>query len=137
MASRGEISKAKVKEWESATPEGKHLPERVKESHARGVADALDCLGFKVAAHELRLKLKQRKYHGYDNAVKSAEEGLDADVLADIMDELPVNAEQAAGATADPLDRPAAWGAPTNPAGGDVAGRISDLGQPSAAGKAY
>jgi hypothetical protein len=32
MASRGEISKSTVKEWEDATPKGKKLPERVKQA---------------------------------------------------------------------------------------------------------
>jgi len=34
MASRGEISKSTVKEWEEATPKGKKLPEKVKKSSA-------------------------------------------------------------------------------------------------------
>lgn len=35
MVARGEISKETVKEWESATPKGKRLPERVSRRRKR------------------------------------------------------------------------------------------------------
>lgn len=41
MKSRGEISGSTVKEWESHTPKGKKLPERVHKKEAIGITDAV------------------------------------------------------------------------------------------------
>lgn len=76
MANRGEISRDTVKEWESATPKGKKLPERVKKHGALGEAynagfDAA-LAHFKTAGEEIRLQIPRREYHGYDEAWREA-----------------------------------------------------------------
>lgn len=142
MANRGEISSKTVKEWEATTPKGKKLPEHVKKSHLRGIADALERFGFKQAAEELRLKIPSRTFHGFDAAHKTeAERGAKraneetADSLANLLKEIDAPMAPADQLAArDPLDRHTAWGAPSNLSAGDTASRLSDMGQPTSFG---
>lgn len=138
MADRGEIPRSTVEEWEDATPKGKKLPEKVKESFDRGMVDALARFGFKQAAEELRLKLRKRQYHDQDRAFSDKKAVDDtADNLAGMLHQLdtptPPNAQVS---TRDPLDRATAWGAPSNLSAGDTANRLSDMGQPTNIGTA-
>lgn len=133
---------AVAREFAAATPKGKKLPEHVKKSNLRGVADALERFGFKQAAEELRLKIPSRTFHGYDAAHKAeAERGAKradceqpheetADGLAELLKsiEAPTGAGQQLAAR-DPLDRATAWGTASNLAAGDTANRLSDMGQ--------
>jgi hypothetical protein len=127
-----------AKEFAKATPKGKKLPEHVKKSHVRGIADALERFGFKHAAEELRLKIPSRTFHGYDAAHKAeadrgskkAEADGTADNLADMLKQIDADVSPDVQlATRDPLDRTTAWGSPANLAGGDTASRLSDMGQ--------
>jgi hypothetical protein len=61
-----------AKEWQEHTPKGAKLPKHVKKAHSLGAAAALS--HFKLAGEELRLQLPQRKFHGYDHAVKTQSE---------------------------------------------------------------
>lgn len=131
--------------WEKHTPKGKKLPEHVKESHARGLAAALEHFGLKQAAEEIRLKIPHRTFHGWDAAFKSEHERNakraneeTADTLAKLLGQIdaPVGAAHEVAAR-DPLDRSTAWGSPSNLAGGDTAGRMSDMGQPTSIGTVF
>lgn len=136
-----------AKEFAAATPKGKKLPEHVKKSHWRGIVDALERFGFKQAAEELRLKIPARTFHGYDAAHKAEAdrntkkangetpvEGT-ADNLAKLLEAIDAPASPDAQlASRDPLDRSTSWGSPSNLAGGDTAGRLSDMGQPTGFG---
>jgi hypothetical protein len=132
-----------AREFANATPKGKKLPEHVKKSHVRGIADALEQFGFKQAAEELRLKIPSRTFHGYDAAHKTeanrgskkADVDGTADNLADVLKQIDVNVSPDVQLAArDPLDRTTAWGSPSNLAGGDSASRLSDMGQNTAFG---
>ena len=126
-----------AREFAAATPKDAKLPEHVKKAHVRGTIAALERFGLKQAAEELRLKLPNRTFHGFEAAHKSeARRGTKAgndgtsDVLADALKQLetpvsPGNTE----AARDPLDRATAWGAPSNLSAGDTASRMSDMGQ--------
>lgn len=139
MEARGEISPKTVKEFDRAS-KGKKLPEKVKHSYVLGSADALARLGLKSAAEELRLKIPERTFHGYEAATKSeAERGhkransdgaQDSNDLEKMLESLeaPISPNTQLS-TRDPLDRATAWGAPSNLAAGDTAGRMSDMGQ--------
>ncbi len=59
-----------AREWEAHTPKGKKLPDKVKNAYVFGSADALAVLGLKTAAEELRLKIPDRTFHGFDAARK-------------------------------------------------------------------
>jgi hypothetical protein len=61
-----------AKRWDEHTPKGAKLPKHVKKSHDLGIFAALT--NFKLAGEELRLKLPERKYHGYDAAMKTEAE---------------------------------------------------------------
>ncbi len=146
MANRGEISRSTVKEWEDAT-KGKKLPEKVSHAFARGTADALALFGFKTAAEEIRLKIPNREFHGWDAAFRSENDknskhadcgGGDADDLAKMLDQLndPTSAAHQMSSR-DPLDRNVAWGSPSNLAAGDTANRLSDMGQPTSIGTVF
>lgn len=110
------------------------MPFQLAEHHARGAADALERLGFKRAAEELRLKIPTRTFHGFDAAKRSAKkanDGLDADVLAKLLKALPETKSPLDQTTSrDPLDRSTAWGSPSNPSGGGN----TDVGQPTGFG---
>jgi hypothetical protein len=132
-----------AKEFAKATPKGKKLPEHVKKSHVRGIADALERFGFKQAAEELRLKIPTRTFHGLDAAhkpnadrsTKKADEANTADTLAQMLEQIDASASPDAQLAAkDPLDRSTSWGSPSNLAAGDTAGRLSDMGQNTAFG---
>lgn len=146
MKARGEISPETVKEWEDATPKGKKLPYHVKKSYDAGAAAALARFGVKLAGEELRLKIPERRFHGFDAAVKSESERghkradcgephgygdrRSSEALADMLmslDDPPRDPH--APPPRDPLDRSTMWGPPSNLAAGDTAGRLSDMGQ--------
>ncbi len=126
-----------AKEWEEATPKGKKLPEKVKHSFELGVVDALARFGLKQASEELRLKIPSRTFHGYDAAHKNEAENAgkkandaSADDLAKLLAEVQSpRSPTMVDSTRDRLDRSTAWGAPSNLAAGDTAGRLSDMGQ--------
>ena len=133
-----------AREWSAHTPKGKKLPEKVKHAFDLGAADALSRFGMKRAAEEIRLKIPRREFHGWDEAFRSAKEreGKRADCAGDTADDLAklltkVDAPDsplAQTSAKDPLDRSVAWGAPSNLAAGDTAGRLSDMGQPTSIG---
>jgi hypothetical protein len=58
----GEFSHAMVKEWDSAT-KGMKLPEKLHKKASLGEAAAKYAME-KQAGEELRLKIKNRKFHG-------------------------------------------------------------------------
>lgn len=135
-----------AREFADATPKGKKLPEHVKKSHDLGITAALTRFGFKAAGEELRLKIPERTFHGYDAATKSESERghkkadcdgphdygdrRSSEALADMLMALdsPPNGVNAPPPK-DPLDRATMWGPPSNLAAGDSAGRLSDMGQ--------
>lgn len=126
-----------AREWSSHTPKDAKLPEKVKQAFDLGTIDALLHFGLKTAAEELRLKIPSRTFHGYDaahktestNAGKKANEA-NADALADVLDKIkPPSSPTTQMTSRDHLDRSTAWGAPSNLAGGDAAGRLSNMGQ--------
>ncbi len=130
-----------AREFANATPKGAKLPEHVK----RGALDALARFGLKQAGEELRLKIPDRTFHGFDAANKSeAEKGhgkraedygdrRSSEDLARMLQaiELPP-APGASTASKNPLDRSTSWGPPSSTAAGD-AGSRSGVG-PSAFG---
>lgn len=148
MARRGEISDDVVEKWEAETRKNIKLPEKIKHAQLRGAADALEQLGFKQAAEELRLKIPSRTFHGFDAAhrAESKRAGNDptpddppdagtADAFEEHLEQLeaPVPPDNQV-TSRDPLDRHTAWGSPSNLAGGDTANRLSDMGQPTSFG---
>lgn len=144
-----------AREFAEATPKGKKLPEKVKRAYVLGGADALDVLGLKSAAEELRLKIPDRTFHGFDAARKA--ETNRANKKADCMPGMPgmpgtqdsndlekmlegLDAPISPNtqlSTRDPLDRATAWGTPSNLAAGDTASRLGDMGQPTAVGTVF
>lgn len=153
-----------AREFEDATPKGKKLPEKlhpektVKRSHDEGFSAALTF--FKVSSEEIRLQIPRRKFHGLDAAMGSANRGekkADGDQheqsapplepqadpdspvekLTALLQQIEAPGQQGPDATKDPLDRSVAWGAPSNLAGGDVANRVSDMGQPTSVGAVF
>jgi len=130
--------------WEEHTPPGKRLPEHVKDAGAAGVGDALARFGLKHAGEELRLKIPDRVFHGFDAAAKAeASRGhvKKADAIAgygdrrsseDLVDmlrtlDISFGLDQPSGSK-DPLERSTNWGPPSSQAAGDVGGRAG-LGQ--------
>jgi hypothetical protein len=121
-----------AKEWEEHTPKGKKLPEKVKKAYDNGV---------KAAMEELRLKIPERTFHGYDaavskekqNANKKTAAGDESEPAAGLVEMLQSIDAPAGGATTsevrDPLDRNTHWGPPSNMMGGDTASRMNDMGQ--------
>lgn len=124
--------------------------QHIKTAYTEGAAAALERLGFKRASEELRLKIPRREFHGWDQAHREKSKKADclaappaaadgnsgtADGLAELIDQLGDPQTTATPTLArDPLDRSTMWGAPANLAGGDAAGRISDMGQPTSIG---
>jgi hypothetical protein len=131
-----------AKEWAAHTPKGKKLPEHVKESFVHGTADALEHFGLKQAAEEIRLKIPNREFHGWDEAFRSERErntkrahDATADTLGNLLEQIEAPRSPAAQAsTRDRLDRSTAWGAPSSLMAGDTANRLSDMGQPQSIG---
>lgn len=125
-----------AREFAAATPKDAKLPEHVK----KGALDALARFGFKQAGEELRLKIPDRTFHGFDAAAKTeADRGhakkandfgfgfgdrRSSEDLAKMLQALdePPNPGFAT-ASRDPLDRTTNWGPPSNMAAGDVGGR--------------
>jgi hypothetical protein len=134
-----------AQEFEAHTPKGMKLPERVSKAAASGVAAALARFGLKQAGEELRLKIPDRTFHGFDaankteaargHAKKAGEYGdrRSSEDLARMLQsiELPP-APGASTASKNPLDRSTSWGPPSSMAAGDVGSR-SGVG-PSAFG---
>lgn len=121
--------------------------EHIKTSHSLGVAAALGRFGLKRAGEELRLKIPERKFHGWDAAHKVVSDGAEkklanafgdrrtSENLAQLLCALEGGPDAAtATASKNPLDRSTSWGPSTNPAAGDAAGRLSDMGQGSGFG---
>lgn len=135
-----------AREFADATPKGQKLPDKVKRAYVLGGADALDALGLKHAAEELRLKIPDRTFHGFDAARKSeavrankkAECAQDSNDLEKMLENLdaPVSPNTQLS-TRDPLDRATAWGSPSNLSAGDTASRLGDMGQPTAVGTVF
>lgn len=138
-----------AREFADATPKGKKLPEKVKRAYVLGGAAALDKLGLKSAAEELRLKIPDRTFHGFDAARKAESERAnkkadctpgaeDSDDLEKMLEEIdaPISPNTQLS-TRDPLDRATAWGAPSNLSAGDTASRLGDMGQPTAVGTVF
>ena len=143
-------------EFEEATPNGIKLPEKkhpektVKRAFTEGALAALAY--FKVAGEEIRLKIPNRQFHGWDAAWRGAGLAKKADSftqpleaqgheddpverLTAALQELPdPKGALKSDATKDPLDRNVLWGAPSNLAGGDAANRGSDMGQNTGVG---
>lgn len=133
MLARGEISKKTVDEFDRAS-KGKKLPEKVKKAYEAGA---------KAAAEELRLKLPERTYHGFDAAVSREKERANkktssvADDIEKMLNSIDTPDNPIASlASRDPLDRATSWGPPSNLSGGDTASRVSDMGMPTNIGTA-
>lgn len=135
-----------AREFADATPKGKKLPEKVKRAYVLGGADALDALGLKSAAEELRLKIPDRTFHGFDAARKAeserankkaecAEDATDLEKMLEGLD-APISPNTQMS-TRDPLDRATSWGSPSNLSAGDTASRLGDMGQPTAVGTVF
>lgn len=108
----------------------------------------------KRGSEEIRLQIPRRTFHGFDAAFKNAprgekkadevasapplepqaDENSPVERLTAMLQQIDAPGEQRADATKDPLDRNVAWGPPSNLAGGDTAGRLSDMGQPTGIG---
>ena len=135
-----------AREFADATPKGSKLPDKVKHAYVLGGAAALAALGLKAAAEELRLKIPDRTFHGFDAARKAAagRANKKADCAADSNDlekmlkdiDAPISPNTHLS-TRDPLDRATAWGAPSNLSAGDTASRLGDMGQPTAVGTVF
>jgi len=146
MANRGEISRDTVKEWEDATPKGKKLPEhkKVKKAYETGAEAALELLGIKRAGEELRLKIPERTFHGFDSGMQRECErankkvGSAADDLVSMLRSIDDPDDPVHNlATRDPLDRATAWGPPSNLTAGDTASRLSDMSLPTQPGMVF
>jgi hypothetical protein len=134
-----------AKEFAAATPKGAKLPDKVKSAYVLGGADALSKLGLKSAAEELRLKIPERSFHGFEAARKSeaerahkkagAEDANDLEKMLESLD-APISPNTQLS-TRDPLDRATAWGTPSNLSAGDAASRLGDMGQTTATGAVF
>lgn len=132
-----------AREFADHTPEGVTLPKHVKHASASGAIVALERFGLKHAGEELRLKIPDRTFHGFDAAGKTvAAKGhkkadncgnrWSSEDLAQMLQALDEPQSSAPVATKNPLDRSTNWGPPSSTAAGDVGGR-SGIG-PSAFG---
>lgn len=116
-------------------------PRHVKHASTCGAIAALDRFGLKRAGEELRLKIPDRTFHGFDAAgkavaakghAKKANEYGDRRSSEDLarmlqaLDEPPQPGVPVA--SKNPLDRSTNWGPPSSTAAGDVGGR-SGVGQ--------
>jgi hypothetical protein len=127
-----------AKEWEAHTPKGKKLPEHVKRAYLAGV---------KAAQEELRLKIPERTFHGYDAAVtrekdtsnkKTAEGNEPAAGLVELLQSIESpDGSATTSEVRDPLDRNTHWGPPSNLTGGDTASRMNDMSQPTHVGTVF
>lgn len=134
-----------AREFAERTPKGAKLPDHVKGAALSGAATAMARFGLKRAGEELRLKIPDRTFHGFDaasrteatrgHAKKAGEYGdrRSSEDLARMLQsiELPP-APGASTASKNPLDRSTSWGPPSSMAAGDVGSR-SGVG-PSAVG---
>lgn len=130
-----------AREFASATPKDAKLPDHVKKSHDLGAAAALERFGFKAAAEELRLKIPDRTFHGWDAAHKTETKRNEkklamfgdrrsSEALAELLSSLDAPPTPAGvAASKNPLDRTTSWSPATNLAAGDSASRLSDMGQ--------
>lgn len=119
---------------------------RAKSAYVHGSADALAALGLKSAAEELRLKIPDRTFHGFEaahkaeasRANKKAEYANDANGLVAMLEALDApGSPNTELSTRSPLDRATAWGAPSNLSAGDTASRLGDMGQSTAGGQVF
>lgn len=131
-----------AREFSDATPKGTKLPDHVKKSHDLGAVTALARFGFKNAGEELRLKIPDRTFHGWDAAHKNeaerghkkANEGYgdrrSSESLAELLSALE-DPDMPGHPTAskNPLDRSTSWGPPSHAGAGDTASRVSGMGQ--------
>lgn len=122
-----------AREFAAATPKGTKLPDHVK----KGALDALARFGLRCAGEELRLKIPDRTFHGFDAATKAegtrghAKRANDfgdrrsSEDLARLLQEIddPPNPGFAT-ASRDPLDRATNWGPPSSMAAGDAGSRV-------------
>jgi hypothetical protein len=121
-----------AREFAAGTPKGAKLPEHVK----KGALDALSRFGMRPTGEELRLKIPDRTFHGFDAATRAeAERGhakkannfgdrRSSEDLAQLLQEIddPPNPGFAT-ASRDPLDRTTNWGPPSSMAAGDAGSR--------------
>jgi hypothetical protein len=134
-----------AREFADHTPKDVTLPEHVKHARASGAIAALERFGLKRAGEELRLKIPDRTFHGFDAAgktvaakghAKKANEYGDrrsSEDLARMLQALDEPPQPGAPVAAkNPLDRSTNWGPPSSTAAGDAGGR-SGVG-PSAFG---
>ena len=134
-----------AREFAERTPKGARLPDHVKGAALSGAAAALAHFGLKRAGEELRLKIPDRTFHGFDAASRAeASRGhakragvygdrRSSEDLAQMLQSielLPVPG--ASTASKNPLDRSTSWGPPSSMVAGDVGSR-SGIG-PSAFG---
>lgn len=125
-----------AREFAAETPQGARLPRHVKKANLSGAATALARFGLKHAGEELRLKIPDRTFHGFDAASKSQaarghvkKEGTYGDRrssedLARMLQSLelpPVPGTSTA--SKNPLDRSTSWGPASSMAAGDVGSR--------------
>ena len=134
-----------AQEFAHHTPKDQALPEHVKRASASGMIAALERFGMKHAGEELRLKIPDRTFHGFDAAGKAeatkghAKKANDygdrrsSEDLARMLQALDGPLQSGSQiASKNPLDRSTNWGPPSNMAAGD-AGSRSGVG-PSAFG---
>lgn len=134
-----------AREFADHTPKDATLPGHVKRASASGAIAALERFGLKRAGEELRLKIPDRTFHGFDAAgktvaakghAKKANEYGDrrsSEDLARMLQALDEPPQPGAPvASKNPLDRSTNWGPPSSTAAGDAGGR-SGVG-PSAFG---
>lgn len=121
-----------AREFADKTPKGTRLPEHVK----KGALDALARFGMRHAGEELRLKIPDRTFHGFDEAArttaarghaKKADDYGDrrsSEDLARLLQAIddPPNPGFAT-ASKDPLNRTTNWGPPSSMAAGDAGSR--------------
>jgi hypothetical protein len=134
-----------AREFADRTPKDARLPDHVKKAALSGAVAAMARFGLKQAGEELRLKIPDRTFHGFDAASKSEAAKGHAKRAGDYGDrrssedlarmlqaiELPP-VPGASTASKNPLDRSTSWGPPSSTAAGDVGSR-SGVG-PSAFG---
>ena len=125
-----------AREFAEHTPKGKKLPDHIKKAALSGTTAAMTRFGLKLAGEELRLKIPDRTFHGFDAASKSEAVKGQAKRAGDYGDrrssedlarmlqaiELP-SAPGASTASKNPLDRSTSWGPPSSTAAGDVGSR--------------
>lgn len=134
-----------AQEFADHTPKDKKLPNHIKKAALFGAIAAMAKFGLKQAGEELRLKIPDRTFHGFDAAKKTeAEKGhakraddygdrRSSEDLARMLQDIELPPTPGAStASKNPLDRSTSWGPPSSTAAGDVGSR-SGVG-PSAFG---